>query len=56
MGDARRHAWGKTDADGVPSHHLFHHSMDVAAVLERLLAQPILSRRVDAAAGRPLGA
>jgi CRISPR-associated endonuclease/helicase Cas3 len=56
MGDTRRDAWGKTDANGVPTHHLVHHSMDVAAVLERLLAHPILSRRVDAAAGRPLGA
>ncbi|GIT93247.1 CRISPR-associated helicase/endonuclease Cas3 [Jannaschia pagri] len=47
--------WGKTDEMGRPSHHLAHHSMDVAAVLEMLLAHPILSKRVAAAAGAPLG-
>lgn len=43
--------WGKTDEFGRPSHHLAHHSMDVAAVLETLLRHPVLSARVKAAAG-----
>lgn len=47
-------AWGKTDAEGRPTHHLIHHSMDVAAVLEGLLEHPTISRRLDAAAGRAL--
>ncbi|RVT87399.1 CRISPR-associated helicase Cas3' [Rhodobacteraceae bacterium CCMM004] len=48
-------AWGKTDESGHPSHHLAHHSMDVAAVLEALLHHPVLSARATAAAGGPLG-
>jgi CRISPR-associated endonuclease/helicase Cas3 len=44
-------AWGKTDAAGRPSHHLAHHSMDVAAVLEGLLRHPVISARAAAAAG-----
>ncbi|MDK3074686.1 CRISPR-associated helicase Cas3' [Sedimentitalea sp. JM2-8] len=51
----RKSAWGKTDRSGRPSHHLAHHSMDVAAVLEALLRHPILSARAVAAAGTPLG-
>ena len=51
-----REAWGKTGDDGRPSHHLAHHSMDVAAVLEALLRHPILSHRVTEAAGRLLTA
>ncbi|MGR3435482.1 MAG: CRISPR-associated endonuclease Cas3'', partial [Shimia sp.] len=50
-----RPAWGKTDVDGVPSHHLAHHSMDVAAVLEALLRHPVLSARAAAAAGSQIG-
>lgn len=44
-------AWGKTDSEGKPAHHLAHHSMDVAAVVEGLLALPAFARRLDAAAG-----
>lgn len=50
-GAALRNAWGKTDGTGRPSHHLAHHSMDVAAVLEALLLHPVLSARVASAAG-----
>ena len=46
--------WGKTNAAGVPSHHLAHHSMDVAAVLEGLVSHPLLRRRAEAAAGASL--
>src|SRR6056297_1767567 len=46
--------WGKTNEAGHPSHHLAHHSMDVAAVLEALLCHPVLGARADAAAGSPL--
>lgn len=49
-----RPAWGKTDAEGVPSHHLIHHSMDVAAVLERLMVHPVIAERLHRAAGRRL--
>ena len=48
-------AWGKTDEAGQPAHHLVHHSMDVAAVLEGLLRHPVIRRRAEAAAGRALG-
>lgn len=47
-------AWGKTDDEGRPAHHLAHHSMDVAAVLEGLLRHPVIAERVNAAAGRRL--
>lgn len=46
--------WGKTSSASVPSHHLAHHSMDVAAVLEALLDHPVLRARAEAAAGAPL--
>ena len=51
-----RPCWGKTDEAGRPSHHLAHHSMDVAAVLETLLCHPVLSARTKAAASAPLEA
>ncbi|MBN9071366.1 MAG: hypothetical protein J0H34_07105 [Rhizobiales bacterium] len=35
-----RVAWGKTDPEKRPPHRLIHHSMDVAAVLERLVRNP----------------
>jgi len=47
-------AWGKTDDEGRPAHHLVHHSMDVAAVFERLVEHPIIGARLATAAGRPL--
>lgn len=50
-----RPCWGKTDTAGRPSHHLAHHSMDVAAVLEALLRHPVLGARAEVAAGAPLG-
>ena len=47
-------AWGKTGADGRGAHPLVHHSMDVAAVFERLLETPVVRDRLDRAAARPL--
>lgn len=47
-------AWGKTDKEGRPAHHLAHHCMDVAAVLERLLSHPVIARRLATVAGRAL--
>ena len=44
-------AWGKTDGPDGSSHHLAHHSMDVAAVFQRLLELPIFRRRAEKAAG-----
>jgi CRISPR-associated endonuclease/helicase Cas3 len=49
-----RVAWGKTDPEKRPSHHLIHHSMDVAAVLERLVRNPTIADRLRRAAGREL--
>lgn len=40
--------------DEAAFHHLAHHCADVAAVLQRLLRQPTLRRRAEAACGRPL--
>ena len=50
------YAWGKTDQTAVPTtyHPLIHHSMDVAAVLCRMLSLPVVLERIEAAAGRPL--
>jgi len=45
-------AWGKTDESG--THHLAHHSADVAFVFRELLATPIFRRRAEAALGRVL--
>ncbi|WP_163647991.1 CRISPR-associated helicase Cas3' [Modicisalibacter sp. 'Wilcox'] len=54
MTSANDPAWGKTNADGLPSHHLAHHSMDVAAVLEQLVQHPVIAVRLARAAGRAL--
>ena len=47
-------AWGKTDKDSGESHPLAHHSMDVAAVFARMLQQPVIRDRLEAAADAPL--
>lgn len=50
-------AWGKTDKTGGPdgpTHHLAHHSMDVAAVFQHLLKLPTFRRRAEQAAGMSL--
>lgn len=44
-------AWGKTDGPDGSTHHLAHHSMDVAAVFQRLLNLPTFRRRAEKAAG-----
>ena len=44
-------AWGKTDGRDGPTHHLAHHSMDVAAVFQRLLELPAFRARAEKAAG-----
>lgn len=54
MSSAGYPAWGKTDLEGRPSHHLVHHSMDVAAVFEQLVLHPIIAERLRRAAGRTL--
>lgn len=46
-----RSAWGKTDGRDGPTHHLAHHSMDVAAVFQRLLELPAFKARAGTAAG-----
>jgi len=48
-------AWAKRDATGA-THHLVHHSADVAAVFAALLEMPLWRRRAEAAAGRALNA
>ena len=47
-------AWGKTDGPDGSSHHLAHHSMDVAAVFQRLLALPVFRDRAEKAMGNGL--
>ena len=47
-------AWGKTDGPDGSSHHLAHHSMDVAAVFQRLLDLPLFRDRAEKAMGRRL--
>ena len=47
-------AWGKTDGPDGLSHHLAHHSMDVAAVFQRLLELPTFRLRAEKAAGSSL--
>ena len=51
-----RQAWGKTDREGGTdrTHPLAHHSMDVAAVLLRLLRLPVVKNRLEAAANADL--
>ena len=44
-------AWGKTDGIDGSTHHLAHHSMDVAAVFQRLLELPGFRNRAENAAG-----
>ena len=46
-------AWGKTNSAG-QRHALWAHSMDVAAVCERLIAQPVIAARLARSAGRDL--
>ena len=47
-------AWGKTDKDSGEFHPLAHHSMDVAAVLARMLQLPVVRDRLEAAADAAL--
>ena len=47
-------AWGKTDVAEGSTHHLAHHSMDVAAVFQRLLELPAFRTRAEKAAGTAL--
>jgi CRISPR-associated endonuclease/helicase Cas3 len=47
-------AWGKVNAKTGESHHLAHHSADVAAVFLELARHAVWRSRIDAAAGRPL--
>ena len=47
-------AWGKAATGPDETHHLAHHSADVAAVLLALLDQPIWAARASAALGRPV--
>ena len=47
-------AWGKTDVTEGSTHHLAHHSMDVAAVFQRLLELPAFEARAEKAAGTAL--
>ena len=49
-------AWGKSDreVDSGSSHHLAHHSGDVAFVFYTLLYQPHFRRRAEEALGRSL--
>lgn len=52
----RRPAWGKSAAHGVETHHLAHHSADVAAVFLALLDQPHWRARAESALGCALAA
>ena len=47
-----RSAWGKASTGSDETHHLAHHSADVAAVILVLLDQPIWAARASAALGR----
>ncbi len=47
-------AWGKAVQSTGQTHHLAHHSADVAAVLLAILAQPILAARASAALGQQI--
>ena len=49
-----RSAWGKSVGATGETHHLAHHSADVAAVLLAILAQPIWAARASAALGRQI--
>ena len=47
-------AWGKTDGPSGSSHHLAHHSMDVAAVFQRLLELPVFNAHTEKTVGTSL--
>lgn len=47
-------AWGKFDRVTGESHHLAHHSADVAATFQALLHIPAFRNRAERAAGQPL--
>ena len=49
-----REAWGKSDEKEGGYHPLAHHAMDVAAVFERLIDQPVIRSRLERAAQRKL--
>ncbi|NDW46347.1 CRISPR-associated helicase Cas3' [Ruegeria sp. PrR005] len=49
-------AWGKATAGSAETHHLAHHSADVAAVFLSLMAQPIWATRASTALGRMMSA
>lgn len=51
-----RSAWGKAAISTAETHHLAHHSADVAAVFLALMDQPIWGARASAALGRRLTA
>lgn len=51
---AHRSAWGKAATGSHQTHHLAHHSADVAAVFLALFDQPILNDRASAALGRQI--
>jgi len=46
--------WGKIDTATGDSHHLAHHSADVAAVFQHLLDHPLFLRAAEQAAGQRL--
>jgi CRISPR-associated endonuclease/helicase Cas3 len=49
-----RSAWGKAVIATGQTHHLAHHSADVAVVILAILAQPIWAARASAALGRQI--
>jgi len=49
-----RSAWGKSALQGLETHHLAHHSADVAAVFLCLLEEPAWHRRAEAALNKRL--
>ncbi|MFC7705780.1 CRISPR-associated helicase Cas3' [Plastorhodobacter daqingensis] len=52
--DTRRSAWGKSAANGAETHHLAHHSADVAAVFLVIMRQRVWRARAEAAFGHPI--
>ncbi|TWB64423.1 CRISPR-associated helicase/endonuclease Cas3 [Nitrospirillum viridazoti] len=50
----RGNAWGKYDDESLTSHHLAHHSADVAACFEFIISLPVIQARFEKLAGRPL--
>ena len=50
-----REPWGKLDLPAGNSHHLIHHSADVAAVVHELLLLPGFRSRLEAAASVRIG-